>query len=60
MGLYAHFQTAIRFAYLTPSFKHVYTSLKQPYKTPVKKDLMKIILFRTYECYILLSVYSAF
>ena len=39
MGLYHHFQTAITFANI---------SLKQSYKTPVKKDLMRIILSTTY------------
>ena len=50
MGLYHHFQTAITFANLRfPLFKYVYMSLKQSYKTPVKKNLMTIILFKTYE-----------
>ena len=34
---------------LSTSFKYEYISLKQSCKTPVKKDLMRIILFRTYE-----------
>ena len=45
MGLYHHFQTVITFS--NPYSLHL--SLKQSHKTPVKKDLMKIILFRTYE-----------
>ena len=49
MGFYHHFQTATTFVDLIPSFKYAYTSLKQSYKTPVKKDLMRIILFRTYK-----------
>ena len=49
MGLYYHFQTAIAFANLIPSFKYAYISFKQSYKTPAKKDLMRIILFRTDE-----------
>ena len=39
-----------------------FLGLKQSYKTPVKKDLMMIILLKTYEhlnC-ILFSVYSMF
>ena len=40
IGLYHHFQTAITFANI---------SLKQSYKIPVKKDLMRIILSTTYE-----------
>ena len=32
-----------------PSFKYAYKSLKESYKTPVKNDLMRITLFRTYE-----------
>ena len=45
---------------LSPSFKYAYMSLKQSYQTPIKKDLMKIILFRTYEhlkLYIILSIF---
>ena len=49
VGFYHHFQTATTFVDLIPSFKYAYTSLKQSYKTPVKKDLMRIILFRTYK-----------
>ena len=45
---------------LSPSSKDAYISLKQSYKTPVKKDLMRIILFRTYEhlkLYIILYIF---
>ena len=50
MGLYHHFQTAVTFANLIPfNEKRVYKNTKQSYKTPVKKDLMRIILFRAYE-----------
>ena len=49
MGFYHQFQTATTVVDLIPSFKYAYTSLKQSYKTPVKKDLMRIILFRTYK-----------
>ena len=31
---------------LSPSFNYAYISLKQSYKTPVKKDWMRIFLFR--------------
>ena len=42
------------------TYKYAYISLKQQYKTPVKKDLMRIILFRTYELlklYIILCIF---
>ena len=45
---------------LSPSFKYAYISLKQSYKTPVKMNLMKIILFRAYEhlkLYIILYIF---
>ena len=44
---------------LSPSFKYTYTSLKQSQKTHFKKDLTRIILFRTYEhskLYIILCI----
>ena len=47
MGSYNHFQTAINSQTLSPSFKYVSINLKQSFKTPVKKDLVIIILFRT-------------
>ena len=34
---------------LSSSFKYAYISWKKWYKTPVKQDLMRIILFRTYD-----------
>ena len=58
MGLYDHYQTAIIFA--NPSLKYAYISLKQSYKTPVKKDLRRIILFKIYErfkLYIILCIF---
>ena len=45
---------------LSPSFKYVYISLNQSYKTAVQKDLMRVILFRTYEhlkLYIILYIF---
>ena len=45
---------------LSPSFKYAYISLKQSYKTPIKKDFMRIIFFRTYEglkLYIILCIF---
>ena len=48
---------------LSPSFKYTYTSLKQSQKTHFKKDLTRIILFRTYEhskLYIILCIYFMF
>ena len=45
---------------LSPSFKQAYTSLKQSQKTHFKKDLTRIILFRTYEhskLYIILCIF---
>ena len=45
---------------LSPSVKYAYMSLKQSYKTPVKKDLMGIILLTTYEhlkLYIILCIF---
>ena len=35
---------------LSPSFTYMDVSLKQSYETPVKKNLMRITLLRTYEC----------
>ena len=34
---------------LSSSFNYVYISLKRSYRTPVKKSLMRIVLFRSYE-----------
>ena len=48
MGLYDHFQTAITFANLTSFIKTCVYKYNHT-KPPVKKDLMWIILFRTYE-----------
>ena len=47
MGLHNHFQTAINSQTLYPSFKYACISLKQSFKTRVKKDLVIIILFKT-------------
>ena len=33
----------------SPLLKYMYINLKLSYQTPVKKDMMRIILFRTYE-----------
>ena len=60
MGLYHHFQTAITFENFIPFIKYAYISLKQSYKTHVKKNLMRIILFRTYKhlkLYIILYIF---
>ena len=62
MGLYHHFQIAIAFTklILPHNFKCSYVYLKQLYKTPVKKDLTGIILFRSYEhfkFYIILCIF---
>ena len=46
MGLYYHFQIAITFKNL---ISFIYISFEKSCKTPVKKDLMTIILFKTYE-----------
>ena len=45
---------------LSPTFKCTHLSLKQSYKTPVEKDLMRKVLFRTYEhlkLYIILGMF---
>ena len=48
-GLLSSFSNSYNICGPYPFIKYAYTSLKQSYKTPVKKDLMRIILFRTYK-----------
>ena len=56
MGLYHQFQTAITFAKLIPSLKYTYVSLKWPFKTPANKNLMKTILFKRNQRFIILCI----
>ena len=49
MGLCYHFETAITFANLIPFTQIRLLIMNKLFKTPVRKDLITIVLFKTSE-----------
>ena len=59
MGLYQQFQTAITFANTNPFIQIQHISAEWSCKARVKKDFVRTILFRSYQCetlYIILCI----